>query len=276
MCRVPVRSWSVEKENSAVPRAFARRGRRRIALGLGLVFLLPVSTVVPVASAESVDVDGKCTTTAASTFGWGEPNRSDDFDSPSSLNGWKVYDTVGHVGNGRRTPDAMSVSDGLLTITGDSEGNSGGMAWMPGQLYGRWEVCMKSPPGSENYHSVVLLWPDSENWPADGEIDFMEILEPTRQVVTASVLHLKPGDPALKADPNDYRKITIDATQWRAWAVEWAPDRIRGYVDGNEWFEVDRHIPTTPMHLAIQLDNFGGDISQGGQQIVDWVRQYPI
>jgi hypothetical protein len=25
----------------------------------------------------------------------------------------------------------------------------------------------------------------------------------------------------------------------------------------------------------MQLDDFGGDISQGGQQIVDWARQYP-
>jgi hypothetical protein len=26
----------------------------------------------------------------------------------------------------------------------------------------------------------------------------------------------------------------------------------------------------------MQLDNFGGDISQGGQQMVDWARQYPL
>ena len=133
-----------------------------------------------------------------------------------------------------------------------------------------------SPPGSANYHPVVLLWPDSEDWPTDGEIDFMEILDPTRQVVTASVLHLRSGDPATAADPNDHRKITVDATQWHAWAVEWTPDHVRGYVDGNQWFEVVRHVPTTPMHLCIQLDNFGGDISEGGQQIVDWVRQYPV
>lgn len=254
----------------------AQRWSSRFALSLGLLFLLPMSPANPVASADSADTDGKCGTTAASTFGWGQPNRSDDFISPSSLDGWKIYDTVGHVGNGRRTPEAISVADDLLTITGDSQGDSGGMAWMPGQLYGRWEICMKSPPGSPNYHSVVLLWPDSENWPADGEIDFMEILEPTRQVVTASVLHVRPGDPATKANPNDHRKIAIDATQWRSWGVEWTPDHIRGYVDGAQWFEVVRNIPKMPMHLAIQLDNFGGDVSKGGQQIVDWVRQYPV
>lgn len=248
---------------------------RRVAVGLGAVMLSSVVEVAP-AGADAAGGDGKCASTAASTFGWGEPNRSDDFDDPATLNTWKVYDTVGHVGNGRRTPAAIVVADGTLTITGDANGDSGGMAWMPGQLYGRWEICMKSPPGSPNYHSVALLWPDSENWPTDGEIDFMEILQGDRQVVTASVLHVRPGDPSTRADPNDHRKIRIDATQWLSWAVEWTPEHIKGYVDGVEWFEVVRHIPTGPMHLAVQLDNFGGDISAGGQQFVDWVRQYPV
>ena len=36
--------------------------------------------------------------------------------------------------------------------------------------------------------------------------------------------------------------------------------------------------PPAPLDMALcmQLDNFGGDISQGGQQIVDWARQYPL
>lgn len=245
----------------------------RAALITGLV--LPLTP--PVASAEEPGVpDRNCTATAAETSGWGEPNRSDDFSDPDSLRTWKIYDAEGHAGNGRRTPDAVTVANGRLTITGDDHGNSGGMAWMPGQLYGRWEICMKSRPASPNYHSVALLWPDSENWPTDGEIDFMEILDPTRQVVTASVLHARPGDLLAKIDPNDHRTTTIDASQWHSWAIEWTPDHVNGYLDGTEWFEVNRHVPTTPMHLCIQLDNFGGDLSQGGQQTVDWVRQYAL
>ena len=259
-----------------MPRPFARRWPRRIALCLGLFALLPAPAVIPVSSAESLDQNGNCPATAAGALGWGAPSRSDDFSDPSSLAGWKLYDAVGHVGNGRRTPNAISVTDGLLTITGDAAGDSGGMAWMPGQLYGRWETCVASPAGSPNYHPVVLLWPDSENWPGDGEIDFMEILEPTRQEVTASVLHVRPGDPSTRDDPNDHRKITIDATQWHSWALEWTPDHIRGYVDGTQWFEVTRHIPQTPMHLCLQLDNFGGDVSEGGQLIADWAREYPV
>lgn len=214
--------------------------------------------------------------TAAGSLGWGSPNTVDDFAGPSSLGGWVVSDAGGHNGNGRRTPTALSFHDGTLRITGDAAGNSGHLVWAPGQLYGRWEVCAQSPPASPNYHSVALLWPTSLNWPTDGEIDFMEILDPTRQLVTAAVVHRGPDDPAGWTDPNFHVTQRIDATRWRSWAVEWTPDRVVGYVDGVQWFEAVEHIPQTPMTLCLQLDNFGGDISAGGQLNVDWVRQYPL
>ena len=216
---------------------------------------------------------GMCPVTAASSLDWGTPVRTDDFSDPSSLTTWQVYNSVGHGGNGRRTPAALSVADGLLTVAGDAEGNSGGTAWRPGQLYGRWEICATSSPASPNYHSVLLLWPDSENWPSDGEIDFMEILDPARQTVTASVLKFDQRDPIL-GELNFHANVTVDATQWHSWAVQWQPDGIVGYVDGEPWFETSANIPITPMHLAMQLDNFGGDINAGGRLQVDWVRQY--
>ena len=245
---------------------------RRIAHVVVLLIVLAATTPEP--SAGASPTDDNCPRTAAQQ--WGAPNRVDDFTDPAaSLGGWYVYDGAGHVGNGMRTPQAIGVDGGLLTITGDPAGNSGGMAWLPGQLYGRWEVCMKSSVASPNYHSVALLWPDSENWPADGEIDFMEILDPQRLVVTASLNHRDPKFPAPE-DPNYRASIQVDATQWHAWAVEWTPGRVAGFVDGSQWFEVTDHIPQNPMHLCIQLDNFGGDLAERGQQSVDWVRQYPL
>jgi licheninase len=179
---------------------------------------------------------------------------------------------VGHAGNGRRTPDAVKVSDGELTITGDDAGNSGGMALKgPGQMFGRWEVCAKSTPAAPAYHSVLLLWPDAEDWPVGGEVDFMEIADPTRQTVSAAV-HFGPDDQRRE------QFMQIDATQWHSWAVEWTPDRIATYVDGVQWWETTdtAHFPPRPMHLCLQLDNFGGDTRGGGHQIVDWVRQYVL
>jgi hypothetical protein len=267
--------------------AFRLSGWSTLVRALSCVYVcaLLIASAPPAASGATPPSNSNCPTTAAESLGWGAPNRADDFDDSASLSGWKLYEGPGNGGNGRVTPSALSFASGQLTITGDPDGNSEGMAWTPGQLYGRWEACVRSTPASPNYHSLLLLWPDSENSPAkgnvpnDGEIDFMEILDPARQSVTASVNHIPagvaPDDPRYAGLSNFHAKVVSDATQWHSWAVEWTPRHVAGYVDGQQWFEATDHIPPNPMHLCIQLDNFGGDLSAGGQEVVDWVRQYP-
>lgn len=248
----------------------ARAAVALASVTIGLVATTVVATTALRPTAEA-DPGSQCPNTAAATLGWGTPNRADDFTDPSSLNGWDLYDGVGHDGNGRRIPAAVSVADGALTITGDAKGNSGGMAWNPGQLHGRWEACVKSPAAAAGYHSLLLLWPDAEDWPRGGEVDFMEITDPARQTVEAW-LHYGPQDDRERSE------IQIDATRWHSWAVEWTPQRIAAYVDGIMWWETTNvaHLPPRPMHLCVQLDNFGGDLSQGGQLALDWVHQYPV
>lgn len=212
---------------------------------------------------------GHCPTTAAQALGWGTPNRESNFGSGSGTSGWSLYDGPGHDGNGRRTPAAVSVANGVLTITGSESGDSEGMAWEPGQKYGRWEACVRSTTAADSFHSVLLLWPDAGNWPEGGEVDFMEISDPARQSVDG-FLHYGAANEQESASTN------VDATQWHAWAVEWTADHITYYVDGKQWFRTTdtTHLPPGPMHMTIQLDNFGGDLSKGGQEIVAWARQY--
>ncbi|MCW0213049.1 MAG: glycoside hydrolase family 16 protein [Pseudonocardia sp.] len=210
-------------------------------------------------------------TTAAERFGWGTPNREDDFEN--GMGQWSLYDGVGHAGEGRRTPDAVSISDGVMTITGDEDGNTGGMAWNPGQKYGRWEARVKSPASADAYHSLLLLWPDAENFPVGGEIDFMEIGDPDRQ---STDLFLHYGADNSQVHGN----LDIDATEWHNWAVEWTPEGVTAYVDGEQWWRTTDTgiLPPGPMHLCIQLDYFPGDGSAdgGGLEHVDWVRQYSL
>jgi licheninase len=221
-------------------------------------------------NAEQPNTATNCPITAAAAHNWGTPNPTADFDDQSSLSDWYVYNGPGHRGNGRRTPDAISFANGIMTINGDAEGNTAGMAWRPGRFHGRWEACVKSPPGAETYHPVVLLWPDADTGPSGGEIDFMEITDPTRQNVEGW-LHYGPND------RRESGRVTIDANQWHSWAVEWTPDRIVMYVDGAPWWTTTNtdHFPPGPTHLCIQLDNFGGDTGPGAQMMVDWARQYP-
>lgn len=251
---------------------------RRVVRGLltvGLVALLQLAPCRFMATADTAVTQDKCTTTAAEAHGWGPPEQVETFNTPEALESWRIYDGPGHNGNGRRTPTAVSIADGSLVVKGDAAGNSGGLAWPVGRRYGRWELCFKSSAPS-NYHSVLLLWPDSENWPADGEIDFSEILDRRRQVVTASVLRRDPRDPPPADDPNYHASIAADATEWHCWAVEWTPDGIVGFLDGGEWFHSQGNSPIVPMHLGIQLDNMGDDVSEGGQLSVNWVREYPV
>jgi licheninase len=249
------------------------RARRLAIAASGLVACVTGGLVWAfIGNADPFGAQTNCPNTAAETHNWGVPKRDFEFDNPASLDEWWLYDGPSHTGNGRRTPAAINVADGLVTITGDQQGNSGGMAPKgPGQKYGRWEVCAKSPSSAPTYHSVLLLWPDAENWPVGGEIDFTEISDPQRQNVEAW-LHFGPDD------QRQGTVVPIDATQWHSWAVEWTHDHIATYVDGVQWWQTTdaSHFPPGLMHLCMQVDDFGGDTRGGGQQIVDWAREYQL
>ncbi|WFG45692.1 family 16 glycosylhydrolase [Pseudonocardia alni] len=212
-------------------------------------------------------------TTAAVAHGWGEPTKVDDFDG-DALTGWSPYDGPGHAGKGTRSPSAISVKDGLLTIDGDADGTTGGMAWSDGsQKYGRWEGRVRAPASDPSYNALLLLWPTAENFPVGGEIDFMEMTDHTRQR-TNLFLHYGEDNSQVQGS------VDIDATQWHNWAVEWTPKGVTAFVDGKQWWHTDDTsvLPPGPMHLTIQLDWFpkgGGDVKPSQMQ-VDWVRQYAL
>ncbi len=201
---------------------------------------------------------------------WGTPTRSAFFTDWSVLSDWWVYN--GATQHGNRTPNQISFADGVMTLSGDAAGNDAGIAWGPGQKYGAWEVRVKIPAGAPNYDPVQLLWPDAENWPTGGEIDFMEIWgDGSRQAVN-SVLHYSSANQQAGAT------MKVDATQWHTYAVKWTPTEITTYVDGTPIFTTNdtSMFPPGPMHLAIQLDMLGPDISAGAQMQVAWVKEYSL
>ncbi|WP_232661788.1 glycoside hydrolase family 16 protein [Pseudonocardia sp. TRM90224] len=210
--------------------------------------------------------------TAAAKLGWGAPSREETFDADGG--DWRLYDGTGHAGKGKRSPAAVSREGGILTITGDAQGTTGGMAWMPGQKYGRWEGRVRAPAADPSYNALLLLWPDADDFPSGGEIDFMEMQDPARRTTKAFVHY---GEKNAQVDGS----VEVDASTWHNWAVEWGPDAIVTYLDGEEWFRTTDKaiIPSGPMHLCVQLDWFPGDgtaaVKESSMQ-VDWVRQYPF
>ncbi len=162
----------------------------------------------------------------------------------------------------------------MLTIDGDADGTTGGMAWSDSsQKYGRWEGRVRAPASDPSYNALLLLWPTAENFPVGGEIDFMEMTDHTRQK-TNLFLHYGEDNSQVQGS------VDIDATQWHNWAVEWTPKGVTAFVDGKQWWHTDDTsiLPPGPMHLTIQLDWFpkgGGDVKPSEMQ-VDWVRQYAL
>ncbi len=178
---------------------------------------------------------------------------------------------------GQHDPDNLTVSDGTLKLT--SRGNtSAGMAWDDGQKYGRWEARVRSQAGN-GYGPVMLLWPDSEKWPEDGEIDMMEIPDGDR---TKAHFTVHWGDD----NSQDSASASGDFTQWHNFAVEWTPDHIIGYLDGVEFYRTEDKDanPPGPMHFAMQQDigPYGTDWIPAPDATtpaevtfeVDWVRIY--
>jgi len=261
--------------------------RRAIALIAGLVALALVATLVFVLVRSRSGLAGE-DTSAGELQDWGEPDHVETFDGPLGPQ-WQLYDSEGHGGNGIRTPDAITTEDGVLRITGDPAGATGGVAWDVGQKYGRWEGRVRAPASDETYNALLILWPEINDWPQGGEIDFMEMTDPSRQRTKIFVHYV---EEELKDSTEDLKdqgrkiegEVRGDGTEWHNWAVEWTPEHIVAYLDGQEWFRTtDREVqPPRPMNLTIQLDWFPeqenpADTEDGIQQStmeVDWVKQY--
>lgn len=220
----------------------------------------------------------------AAPAGWGPLAFADDFTgSRLDPSKWSVYDSPR--GTPPRDPSRVTVDGGELKITGgagaDGRDVSGGLSGNVNLKYAHVDVCFRVDRGA-GYSAIVLLWPQSEKWPDDGEIDIAEVNRGARQYAN-SFVHNHPNNDRLG------KSTRADYTQWHVVSADWTPDHVTFYLDGDKQWTVgldDRTaslVPTTSaMHLAIQLD-------QGCDKFVecrnkhtpdkvvmhtDWVRMY--
>lgn len=182
---------------------------------------------------------------------------------------WGMYDGAGHAGKGRRTPNAFSVDGQKLIVKGNGGGETGGMAYRTGQKFGYWEAKVRVPRGDSQYHPVLLLWPDKEDFPVGGEVDYYETTTASNKV--DFFLHYS------SANKTTHDEVAVDQTKWNTVGVEWTSKGIIGYMNGTEFFrDTDTsHLPPRSMHMTIQLDYFpkAGSPAPSSME-VDYVRQY--
>jgi hypothetical protein len=187
---------------------------------------------------------------------------------------WTAYGPrwPGNGGNGIRDQSALSVRGGVLTITARMVNGtlvSGAVASKLNITYGRVEFRVRTDPDPSGATSgVVLMWPQSNRWPIDGETDIYETGTDTDRRPFSSFVHFGA----------DNQQVWIghdaDGTRWQAMAMEWTPSAIRFYRDGALVGEVTdpQAIPHVPQHLAIQLDAFSPTMTGTVHMQVDDVR----
>lgn len=180
--------------------------------------------------------------------------------------------------------DNVTVSDGLLIIEARKE-EMGGREYTSTRLVtrnkGDWtyckvEVSAKLPSGLGTWPAIWMLPTDYEygSWPASGEVDIMEHVGYDQDVIVQSVHNQK-----YHGGQSRSHSIRTEGVseEFHLYSVEWLPDKLIFYVDGEEQFIYDpQQITSQPtyehwpfdkrMHLLINLA-FGGD--WGGARGVD-------
>lgn len=143
-----------------------------------------------------------------------------------------------------------------------------------GRVYGRFVIRFRASalPG---YHLAFLLWPDSNKWPQDGEIDFPE------GNLDGHVLAFMHHQGAVRPDQQDVYRTNATFTSWHTAAIDWRRKYCRFILDGKVVGVSTAHIPDTPMHWVLQVNALGGGLpghepapGTGGHVQVAWVAAY--
>jgi beta-glucanase (GH16 family) len=192
---------------------------------------------------------------------------------------WSPYDSPGNGGHGLRRPSAFSLDGhGHLVVTADMRDGrivSGGMASRFNFEYGRVEVRVRTdsdPTGTTS--GVVLTWPESGDWPVDGENDIYETGDaPGTRSPFYSFVHFG-------ATNQQYQFVhDADGTRWQTIVMDWSAKAIRFYLNGAPAGTVTnpRAIPHVPHHVCVQLDaESDGSLVRPVRMYVDYIRVYQL
>jgi hypothetical protein len=221
---------------------------------------------------------------ASVRYGWGNPvaDQSDEYNGTSvDLTKWGMFGadpgqatgcTPGYNGHGRRCASQTTESGGYLSVTGTASGKTGGLyGRMRPFKYGRVEVRERAIPlannGGRPYSAVPLLWPENDADYTYAEIDFAE-----RQVGSPTV------DLFVHHDGTQTRcPAAVNSMQFHNYAVDWQPNSVKWYIDGNLICRVDVSIDyfdTTNGGAQLDMVPPTGTLMRPARQDVDWIRMY--
>jgi licheninase len=163
--------------------------------------------------------------------------------------------------------------------------------------YGRVEVRAKLPSGRGTWPAIWMLPTEWRygGWPHSGEIDIMEHVGFDPDIVHATV-HTGAYNHAAGTQRGAQIEVPTARAAFNVYAIEWAPEEIRGYVNDTHYFTFENERLTDPsagapewpfdqpFHLLLNIavgGTWGG--AQGvdpevfpQQLVVDYVRVYRL
>jgi beta-glucanase (GH16 family) len=139
------------------------------------------------------------------------------------------------------TPSAVTIQNGSLVFTAtQADGGpvySGAIDSMGKfeQTYGRFEARIKVATGAGAWSAFWMLGDNGTSWPTCGEIDVVEVVQSSPHEVYGT---LHSGNTSNAAENTStgatYMVPSGDVSDdYHLYAVEWAPDSIKFYVDDN-------------------------------------------
>ena len=176
----------------------------------------------------------------------------------------------------------MSIQNGLMNLYLHTENGvhmvsapepliPGGTGSEGGLLYGRYAIRFRADqlPG---YKTAFQLWPDSETFPRDGEIDFPEgDLGGTQYSTMYGFVH---HQGATSGSDQDWFGSGVPYGAWHTAVIEWRPASVTFILDGRTIGTSTTRIPNTPMHWILQTpttDSTSVSDSTAGNLQIDWV-----
>ena len=171
------------------------------------------------------------------------------------------------------------VSDGTLKIRAIKSGSrvySARVNTKENWTYGYFEARLKLPEGKGTWPAFWMMPSVWSGWPEGGEIDIMEHVGCVPTEVSSSI-HCKAYYHAVGTQKTAARKIAGVMDEFHIYALEWTPEYIKSFVDGEQLFyynpddyPLGRSADTWPFNKPFELKlnlAWGGD--WGGMYGVD-------
>ena len=193
--------------------------------------------------------------------------------------GWVNNELQTYIAGKEGDTVTAEVSSGTLKITALKDGDrvcSARINTRESWTYGYFEARLKLPEGKGTWPAFWMMPATWSGWPDGGEIDIMEHVGCVPGEVSSSI-HCKSYYHAIGTQKTAARTIPSVMDEFHVYALEWTPEYIRTYVDGELLFDYNpddypegRTANTWPFNKPFQLKlnlAWGGD--WGGMYGVD-------